>query len=143
MAPPKLSPRLCKQCGTVLGADDLRCRQCADEKVQPPDQVRTLGWILIVCGVVLLLLMGGVTIYVTQLLLESGRPGATTRFTGGRGMMVFMYSLFGLTLALGGACLATGIGQVRTGVRNRHMARIVAVLGGLLLAAGTLAKLLE
>lgn len=129
--------RVCYKCGwEAPGPDDVRCRQCASSQLKTPQQIRTLGWVLVVCGVFLLLLMGGVTVVVTQILLASGKPGATTRFTGDRTMILFIYGIFGLVLAFGGASLWAGVSQVRSARRNRKLVPVMLGIAGVLLIVG-------
>lgn len=85
-----------------------------------PRAIRRLGWVLIGVGAFLVLFMGYIALVVGRIILHSNDPDATTRFTGGPGMILFTFAVFGVVIAFGLVSLLNGIWQVRYGKRNPH-----------------------
>lgn len=144
MAPPPVPAlRVCYRCGTEAGIDDRRCRHCSADALRTPSQIRGLGWMLLGCGVFLLLVMGTVTVFVTQIVLNSGKPGSTTRFAGDRNALVFIYAIFGLVLAFGAASFWAGLQQIRTARRSRGLVSMMLVIAGILYVIGLVVQWLD
>lgn len=127
--------RTCYKCDyetrNPLGA----CPQCGHQ-LRTSTQVKRLGIVLAVVGAVLTLFMGGIAILVSGIVLQSSNPHASSRFTGGPGVLVFMYGLFAVVELFGVTSLVAGIYQIRHGRRNTKLVRVILVLAGILIATG-------
>jgi MFS family permease len=99
-------------------------------------KIRMLGWVLVVIGAFLVLLMGTITYFVVDIVAQSGTPGTTTRFTGTPEQARAMFVLFGVVIATGLAALAAGIAQIRSGRRNNALSGLVVAMGGAGVACG-------
>jgi hypothetical protein len=82
-------------------------------------QARRLGGFQVVIGTFLVALMGVITIVVTKAVSETGRPGATTGFTGTSTDLMFIYAIFAVVIAIGLVSIAGGIMTIRYGRTNK------------------------
>ncbi len=116
-------------CGFV-SAGRIQTRPKCGRKMRSSRAVRAYGAVLMLCGLVLLGLMGPVTYYTLPELTHPGQELADgTRFTGSGDEADMILWLFGLVLLFGLAALLTGLWQVATGRRNRWISIGAAVLG--------------
>jgi len=108
-----------------------------------PRQIRITGWILIGLGVFLTVFMGWITIVVINIMIHSGDPDATTRFTGGPGMKAFTFGVFGVVIAFGLLAILNGAWQVRYSKRNPHFINWMLWLATAFGAFGILAGIID
>lgn len=116
-----------------------KCPQCG-QRLRSAGQVRALGVVLVVIGSSLVIVMSLITIWAMNLILQNGKPGVTSRFTGTMGDMVFMFSVFALVLSIGFASLAGGIWQIAFGRGNKILSYLILGLGALFFIIGTIVK---
>lgn len=135
-------PRTCYKCDYETSQPQTDCPHCG-QRLRTARQVRVLGWVLLLTGTFLVGFMGTITVLVARIVAHSDEPGATTRFTGGTGIAVFMFGIFGLVLAFGLTSMFGGIWQIRYGKRNRKLTLVILVLAAGFLVLGTLVQLLE
>ena len=125
--------RICYRCDFETGQPLQVCPQCGQPQLRTPAQIRTFGRALTVIGALLTIFMAGFSLVVGQIMLNSNVPGATTRFTGGPEMELFICAIFGVVLAFGLASFSAGIFQIKHGRRNRKLTKIVLALGAMFL----------
>lgn len=89
--------------------------------------VRRLGWVLVVTGSFLVILMTGITIAVARTIARpESEPGS--HFTGTHADVVSMYRIFGLVIAVGLLSFGAGVWQVRTDRRPNPVVLLVMLL---------------
>ena len=91
-----------------------------------------LGWMLLVLGTFLVVVMGGLGIYLGQLIAQSGAPGSGTRFTGGPNDVAMIVAVFGLVISFGIAAMAGGAWQIKYGKPNRKLMIAMFLVAGIL-----------
>jgi hypothetical protein len=89
--------------------------------------------VLLVLGTFLVIFMGGLGIYLGQIIAQSGTPGSTTRFTGGTNDVAIIMAVFGLVIAFGIATIVGGIWQIKYGKPNRKLMVVMFLVAGILL----------
>jgi hypothetical protein len=89
--------------------------------------------VLLVLGTFLVVFMGGLGIYLGQLIAQSGTPGSGTRFTGGPNDVAIIMAVFGLVIAFGIATMVGGIWQIKYGKPNRKLMVVMFLVAGILL----------
>lgn len=129
----------CFKCGYTTEARITQCPQCGG-RVRSASQIRALGVVLVVIGIILVLVMSFITIWAMNLILQTGKPGVTSRFSGTTGDMVFMFSVFALVLSIGFASLAGGIWQIAFGRANKVLSYLILGLGAIFFIIGTVIK---
>lgn len=93
-------------------------------------RVRILGWLLILCGIILVGMMGTIMWNLSPSLSHPGEEiaGGST-FTGTAEQASFVLQLFWLVIVFGALCTVNGVWQIAKGKRN-----IVFMVATLLLA---------
>ncbi len=132
--------RSCYRCG--YGTTEVldKCPQCG-QRLRTATTVRRLGWVLVIIGGALVAFMGYIAYVVTGIIAHSDVPGATSRFTGGPEMLLFMYGIFGFVILFGLVAMAGGIWQVKYGKRNKKLAYLIFGLGSIFLLIGWVVRL--
>lgn len=132
--------RICYRCDFATGQPLQVCPQCGQPQLRTSAQIRTLGWVLAVGGALLTIFMAWLSLIVGRIILQSDQPGATTRFTGGPEMVLFIICIFGVVLAFGMASFSAGIFQIKHGRRNKSLTKTVLVLGVVFLVVGVIVQ---
>ena len=133
--------RICYKCDYETGNPLGACPQCGHH-LRTAAQIKKLGMALAALSAFIILFIGGITVVVTGIVLQSDDPTASSRFTGGPGMLIFMYGIFAVVFMFGLTGLAAGIFQIKHGRRNLKLVRVILVLAGIFLAVGTLVRVL-
>ena len=131
--------RVCYKCDfEVRNAGAKLCPRCGKGRLMTRGGVRALGWVLLFIGAFLFVFMGAITVLVAVVIANSGAPGSTTRFSGGKKEAAVIFAVFGTVLAFGLASMAAGVSQIRHGRRNNRLAGLMMwivfalfVVGGL------------
>ena len=113
----------CLGCGYESHSGATQCPECGG-RMFSASSVRNRGWVLIIIGLALTILMGVVIINQASVVYHSGEPGARVRYTGGTGMLWAMFGIMGLVFSFGVATIVNGIWMVLYGKRNRNLAAI-------------------
>ena len=108
----------CVSCDYQTADRETTCPKCG-QRLRTLGQARRLGFFQIVIGTFLVALMGVITFIVTRAAAESGRPGATTTFTGTSSDLMFTYGIFVVVIAIGLVSIAGGIMTIRYGRTNK------------------------
>jgi hypothetical protein len=114
--------KYCANCNFDTTESFTHCPQCG-KPLTHSGPIRVRGWILIVVGAFLVLLMGGITVLVTVNL---------SHFTGNSIQLVSMFLMFGLVIVIGIFSLVTGAWQIKYGKRNKILTFIGFGLAALL-----------
>ena len=121
--------RVCYKCDYEVGdAGAKLCPRCGNGRILKRRQVRGLGWVLLFAGAFLFLFMGGITVFVAYLIAQTGEPGSTMRFTGGKREAAVVFGIFGAVMAFGLASMAAGVSQIRRRRRNKGLVRVMVWL---------------
>jgi MFS family permease len=107
-----------------------------DPSPEQTRKIRVLGWVLVVTGLFLVVLMGAITYFMVEVIAQSSAPGATTRYTGTPAQARAMFVLFGVVIATGFAALLAGVLQIRSGRRNNALSGLVVAMAAACVACG-------
>lgn len=129
--------RPCHFCGHLIEETYRVCTQCGRPN-RTPKQVRTLGWVLVALGALVVVVMAGLSLVIGRIIARSGNPEATTRFTGDASDAAIMFGIFAFIALFGLAGIAAGASQIRNGKVNRRMVTVVLFLGGAIFVGGQL-----
>jgi magnesium-transporting ATPase (P-type) len=121
----------CPKCSFETTESLPKCPSCGS-RLQSAKKVRILGWMLLGLGTLLVVFMGGLAIYLGQIVAHTDEPGATSRFTGGPEQLAMITTVFGLVIAFGLASMAGGIWQIKYGKPNRILMIGIFVVAGIL-----------
>ncbi|MEP7339868.1 MAG: hypothetical protein ABI977_19165 [Acidobacteriota bacterium] len=120
--------RICYKCDYATTQPLKVCPQCGQQQFRTANQIRTLGWVLVVIGAALTIFMAWLSVVVGQAILLPNLPGTTARFTGGPNMVLFIAGIFGVVLAIGIASFSAGLFQIRNGRRNKSLVKVMLML---------------
>ncbi len=134
--------RSCYRCDYTTTDPLAKCPQCG-QRLRTATTVRRLGWVLVIIGSALVVFMGYLTYVITGIIARSNEPGATSRFTGGPEMILFIYGIFGFVILFGLVAMAGGIWQVKYGKRNKKLAYLIFGLGIIFLLIGWVVRLMR
>jgi hypothetical protein len=121
----------CLSCDFETTEALTRCPKCG-RRVRALKRTRWLGMIQVVLGGFLVLFMGGIWYLIWGIVSQSGRPGATTRFTGTAEDIKIVYGLFAMVIAIGFGSIAGGVWQLRYGKPNKVIVLVIVGLAVLL-----------
>jgi hypothetical protein len=95
---------------------------------------RVRGWILVVLGLFLTLLMGAIAWTTAPTMLNPGVEMDGTTFTGTAGQAEGFLGLFALVIGFGLLCIANGVHMIATGRRSQTFTVATLVFAALLYA---------
>lgn len=133
--------RICYKCDYETNQSLKICPQCGQPQLRTASQIRTLGWVLAIIGALLAIFMAGLSLVVGRIILFPNLPGTSTRFTGGPEMVLFIIGIFGVVLAFGVASFFAGLYQIRNGRRNKHLTKMILILGGAFMFVGIVVRM--
>jgi hypothetical protein len=116
-------------CGITVEGDVRKCPQCG-WAMRNQRNIRTRGWVLLACGLFLVVLMGAITWNMLPTLLYPERAYAEGTYTGTPEQARTFLNLFLLVILFGALGTANALYMIATGRQNRWF-----VIGTLLLAA--------
>lgn len=129
------------QCGAWADGLVETCPRCGGP-MQGQRGVTWGGWVMLACGLFLLLLMGTITLLTAPMLL---RPGVETdggaEFTGTPQQAFIVLGIFGLVLLFGLAATIHGAIQVTTGRQSTKSIVLILALAGVLIFGSLLGVL--
>ena len=117
-------------CGITVAGNLKKCPQCG-WAMRNARNIRTRGWVLLACGLFLVLTMGAITWNMLPTLLYPERAIEVGTFTGTPEQARTFLNLFLLVILFGALGTANAIYMIVTGRQNRWF-----VIGTLALAAG-------
>jgi hypothetical protein len=116
-------------CGITVEGSEKKCPKCG-WAMRGTRNIRIRGWVLLVCGLFLLLFMGAITWNMLPMLLYPEQAIAAGTFTGTPDQARTFLNLFLLVMLFGALGTVNALYMVSTGRQNRWF-----VIGTLLLAA--------
>ncbi|MGJ7532060.1 MULTISPECIES: hypothetical protein [unclassified Variovorax] len=120
------------RCGLVTSEAVDRCPQCGG-RMRSASQVRRLGWVLVVLGVLLAAGMGAIAYALAPSMLSPGVADAQgARFTGTAMQGRTVLGLFGVVILFGFLCIANGAWQIVKGQRSKWLAIATLVMVALI-----------
>ena len=128
---PDLSTCNSPTCAVTVEGSLAACPKCGGP-MRAVTESRARGWILVFCGLVLILMMGVITLNVAPMMLRPGEDlgGSSWEGTAEQGRMAL--ALFGVIILFGFASLANGLYQIRTGEQHRIFMIATLALAALL-----------
>lgn len=123
-----------------LSAEKL-CPRCR-KPTQTSGFIRGTGAVLVLLGGFLIAMMSVITVAVIGMIAQSGKPGATSRFTGTKDQMIMMFAIFGFVLLFGFVSLIAGLWQLILGRRNMILVYFILVLGAVFIVGGSIFRVI-
>jgi hypothetical protein len=117
-------------CGITIEGSEKKCPKCG-WAMRGTRNLRIRGWVLLVLGLFILLLMGTITWKLSPMLLHPEQAYAEGTFTGTPEQARTFLNLFLMVILFGALGTANAIYMIVTGRQNRWF-----VIGTLALAAG-------
>lgn len=131
----RVEPRTCFKCRYEANIANLKCPKCG-RKLRTRTQVRVLGLFLTLISGLLTGFMSVLAFGIYGVIQNSGKPGATAKFTGDQNDIWLIAAVFGLVILFSLVGLVTGLWQLIFGKRNLILTYTVLGLGGILFVGG-------
>lgn len=132
--------KVCPKCGQFTETVDTKCRRCG-KTLQTVKAVKIMGAMLLLIGAALLVSMSWLSVWMYNVISQSGQPGAQTEFTGSPQMILFIVFIFGLVMTFGLFATLQGIRQIIYGKRSKLLTIIILVLGGIFMLIGLIIEM--
>ena len=116
-------------CGITIEGSEKKCPKCG-WAMRGARNIRARGWVLLCCGLFLVLFMGWIAWSLWPTLVRPGVDYENGRFTGTKDQAQMILGLFGLVILFGALGTVNALYMITTGRQNR-----VFVIVTLLLAA--------
>jgi hypothetical protein len=116
-------------CGITIEGSEKKCPKCG-WAMRSSRNIRVRGWVLLCCGLFLVLFMGWIALTLLPGLLRPGVDYDGSTFTGTKDDSRMILAIFGLVILFGAFGTVNAIYMIATGRQNR-----VFVIITLLLAA--------
>ena len=120
-------------CGITVEGSEKKCPQCG-WAMKSSRNIRIRGWVLLFCGLFLVLFMGWIAWSLLPTLLRPGVDYENGRFNGTRDQAQMILALFGAVILFGAVGTANALYMIATGRQSR-----VFVIVTLLLAVAIVA----
>jgi hypothetical protein len=114
-------------CGEVFAGLATACPKCGYPALGQA-RVRTLGWVLMVCGAVVFGIIAFASWFMIPLIVAGGETVDGSRFSGSADNAFFIVGVFVLVAAIGAAIVLSGLIQVRRGRPDRRLVKGMLVL---------------
>ena len=123
-----IKKRSCFKCGYEAYTAEKKCPQCG-RPLKTILQIRVIGGILVFLGGFLILFMGGISLFVLNIVSQGGKPGGGSHFTGSRNDLILIFGVFGAVIFFGFVALLAGLWQLILGRRNKVFIWLILGLG--------------
>lgn len=127
-----IKQRSCFKCGYFGETAEAMCPQCK-RPLQTSRSIRVRGVLLVLCGTILIGMMGYISLWALNAVNSTSISGA--RFTGTQQEKLLIFALFAVLIIFGCVSFAGGMWQVILGRRSKAFVWIGVALG-LLVAIG-------
>jgi magnesium-transporting ATPase (P-type) len=125
----------CFKCSFRGETAEVNCPQCG-KKLRTAKNIRVRGVIQIVTGVILVLMMAGLSVFIGVLIAKgSNDPETTKKLADQRNFLFVVYAFFAVLALFGLNGIVMGTWQVVTGRRNKVLMWVMFVLLALILIA--------
>jgi hypothetical protein len=132
----EISTCLSPLCGITVEGSHRKCPQCG-WAMRGQRNIRTRGWVLLACGLFLVLTMGAITWIMLPTLIEPERAFAEGTFTGTPEQARSFLHLFLLVIGFGALGTVNALYMIVTGRQNRWFVIATLVLAAILYWFGT------
>jgi hypothetical protein len=113
-------------CGITIEGSEKKCPKCG-WAMRGTRNIRIRGWLLLVCGLFLVLFMGGITWKLSPMLLHPEQAYADGTFTGTPDQARTFLNLFLMVILFGALGTANALYMISTGRQNRWF--VIGTLG--------------
>jgi hypothetical protein len=118
-------------CGITIEGSEKKCPKCG-WAMRGTRNIRIRGWLLLVCGLFLVLFMGAITWNMLPMLLYPEQAIAAGRFTGTPDQARTFLSLFLMVILFGALGTVNATYMITTGRQNRWFVIVTLVLAAAL-----------
>ena len=118
-------------CGVTIEGTHRKCPQCG-RAMRGTRNIRTRGWVLLWCGLFLVLVMGAITWNMLPTLLYPERAIETGTFTGTPEQAASFLQLFLLVIGFGALGTVNALYMIATGRQNRWFVIATLALAAIL-----------
>lgn len=130
-------PRQCFKCNYQTVSNAARCPRCHSSKFLNERAVRIRGGVLVGVGLFLVVLMGGIAVFVGMLLFSvANDPANAKKLINESGALLGVAALFAGVIAFGINSIVSGLWMWVFGRRNRVLVWVMWALLALIIAAG-------
>ena len=118
-------------CGITIEGSEKKCPKCG-WAMRSSRNIRNRGWVLLCCGLFLVLFMGWIALSLAPTLLRPGIEQGGDTFTGTKDQSHMILGLFGLVILFGAFGTVNAIYMIVTGRQNRIFVIVTLLLAALL-----------
>lgn len=136
MPTPEISTCLSPLCGITVEGALRKCPKCG-WAMRGTRNVRMRGWVLLACGLFLVLFMGAITWNMLPTLIEPERAFEEGTFTGTPDQAASFLNLFLLVIGFGALGTVNALYMIVTGRQNRWFVIATLALAAILYWFGT------
>jgi hypothetical protein len=122
---PNISTCNSPTCAVTVDGQVQTCPKCGGP-MRHLTESKARAWLLVFCGVFLILMMGGITLVTAPMMLQPGSEFGDSSWEGTREQGQIALALFGVVILFGFASLGNGLYMLKTG--KQHRGFIVATL---------------
>jgi hypothetical protein len=114
-------------CGITIEGSEKKCPKCG-WAMRNSRNIRTRGWVLLCCGLFLVLFMGWIAWSLLPTLLRPGIEQDSSTFTGSKDQAQMILGLFALVILFGAVGTLNAIYMITTGRQNRVFVIVTLLL---------------
>ena len=127
--------RKCRKCNYQLADSVRQCPICGT-RVQTSGQIRGLGVVQLILGLIIVGMMGTLMVLLAPKMLGGEEAG----FSGTPAQALLIMLLFGVVMVFGLASCVSGLYHVVVGKRNKWIALAAVILGFILIGLGMIVR---
>ena len=124
-------------CGITVEGNEKTCPKCG-WAMRNSRNIRTRGWLLLCCGLFLVLFMGWIAWSLWPTLLRPRKEYGSETFTGTRDQAQMILGLFGLVILFGALGAVNALYMIVSGRQNRWFVIVTLLLAAALVAVAWL-----
>ena len=124
-------------CGMTIEGDAKKCPKCG-WAMRSARNIRTRGWLLLACGLFLVLFMGWIAWSLMPTLLRPGLEDENGRFTGTNDQARMILGLFGIVILFGALGTLNALYMIVTGRQSRIFVIVTLLLAVAIVVVGWL-----
>jgi hypothetical protein len=124
-------------CGITVEGSQKKCPQCG-WAMRSSRNIRIRGWVLLGCGLFLVLFMGGITWSLLPTLLHPQVAYENGRFNGNQDQARMILALFGAVILFGAVGTVNALYMITTGRQSRVFVIVTLLLAVVIVAAAWL-----
>jgi predicted RNA-binding Zn-ribbon protein involved in translation (DUF1610 family) len=119
-------------CGITIESSEKKCPKCG-WAMRSSRNIRNRGWVLLCCGLFLVLFMGWIAWSLAPTLLRPGMEQDGDTFTGTKDQAQMVLGLFGLVILFGAVGTANALYMITAGRQNRVFVIVTLLLAAILI----------